>query len=34
MQQLALARERAKTAGDFDLVNTIGKKMDELLKTI
>lgn len=34
LQQLALARERAKTANDTDLVNKIGAKMDELLAKI
>jgi len=34
LQQLALARERAKTANDMDLAVEIGKKMDELLAQI
>lgn len=34
LQQLALARERAKSANDIQLVNDIGKKMDELLTKI
>ena len=34
LQQLALARERATSAGDTDLVNKIGIKMDELLAKI
>lgn len=34
MQQLALARERARTVGDADLEKSIGTKMDELLNNI
>lgn len=34
VQQLALARERANTAGDKDLAKQLGDKMDELLKRI
>lgn len=34
LQRLALARERAKSANDTDLVNKIGSKMDELLAKI
>ena len=34
LQQLALARERAKEAGDNELAQSIGVKMDELLSEI
>lgn len=34
LQQLALARERARAASDTDLVASLGSKMDELLKRI
>lgn len=34
IQQLALARERANTAGDTELAKQLGDKMDELLNTI
>ncbi len=34
LQQLALARERANTAGDMELVRKLGDKMDELLEQI
>jgi hypothetical protein len=34
LQQLALARERAKNSGDTDLYNAIGRKMDDLLEKI
>ena len=34
LQQLALARERASTAGDTTLSNKIGDKIEELLKEI
>lgn len=34
LQQLALARERANTAGDIDLSNKLGAKIDELLSKI
>lgn len=34
LQQLALARERANTAGDTELFNSLGNKMDELLSDI
>ena len=34
LQQLALARERANTARDMELVRKLGDKMDELLEQI
>ena len=34
LQQLALARERAREAGDMELAQSIGVKMDELLAEI